>query len=286
MARIEGSWIAAVNQASHVKGSIHDEDRARQLGFTRAVVGAGMHIPLVTKEAVALFGQEWYERGFLEARFGVPMHAGDEIRLVLEDIEPSPDDERLLSLRLEKGDGSTPLTGFLGLLASASRPIAPWERDGARGASTNGRYDPLPFDAAGAVSPAKTMSFDAGESLPALRVVGDDCPWYASSSPWGPPILPTYRFVKLPRLASDLHPPPEALLDMQSSMNALFQVVHLGPVACAREYSMQATLVEKGYSGRTAFRTSEAIISDAGRAVARIRQMLRWVPQRAMLQFS
>jgi hypothetical protein len=284
MPRIEGSWIAAVNQASHVTGSIHDEDRARELGFEHAVVGAGMHIPLVTREVVRLFGQDWYERGFLKARFGAPLHAGDLVRLVLEDLEPTSADERLLSLKLEKPDGSTPLTGFLGLLRANSAPLAPWERAGAHSASSTGVYDPLPLDEIGSSFPVKQMSFDPKESLPALKVVKDKCGWYEESSPWGPPILPTYRMVKLPRLASDLHPDPDAALDMQSSMNALFQIVQSGPVLCGRTYAVQATLAEKGYSGRTAFRTSEAVIRDGNRPVARIRQMLRWIPQRAMLR--
>jgi hypothetical protein len=284
MTRIEGDWIAAVNRAGHVKGSIHDEDRAKELGFAHAVVGAGMHIPLVTRGAVELFGQDWYERGFLKARFGVPMHAGDEIRLVLEDVEPAEYDERLLSLWLEKRDGSKPLSGFLGLLASSDVSIAPWERAGERPASTDWTYDPLPDDPEGTVFSARTMRFEADESLPALRVVRDSCDWYETSSPWGEAILPTYRFVKLPRLSSDLHPAPDTALDMQSSMNALFQVVHTGPVRCGVDYSVQATLVEKGFSGRTAFRTSEATIRDGARPVARIRQMLRWVPQRAFLK--
>ncbi len=284
MAVIEGEWIAAVNQASHVTGSIHDEDRARELGFARAVVGAGMHIPLITRAAVAHFGAAWYERGFLQARFGTPMHEGDQVRVVLEEGQPAASDECLLAMRLEKRDGSTPLTGFLGLLKSADEPVAPWQREGAKTATTNGLYDPLPLDDVGSRYPARPMTFEPGESLAALRVVGDTCPWYAGSSPWGGPIVPTHRLVRVPRLASDLNPSTEAALDMQSSMNALFQVVHLGPVMCGRPYDVQATLVEKGYSGRTAFRTSEAAISDEGRTVALVRQMLRWVPQRAMLR--
>jgi hypothetical protein len=284
MAVIEGQWIAAVNQASHVTGSIHDEDRARELGFARAVVGAGMHIPLITRMAVDHFGAAWYERGFLKARFGTPMHEGDQVRIVLEDARPAESDELLLAMKLEKRDGSTPLTGFLGLLKSSDNPVAPWQRDGAKTATTNGLYDPLPLDDVGSRYTARPMVFETIESLPALRVVGDTCPWYAGASPWGGPILPTYRFVRLPRLASNLNPSPDTALDIQSSMNALFQVVHLGPVMCNRPYDVQATLVEKGYSGRTAFRTSEAAIGGEGRTVALVRQMLRWIPQRAMLR--
>lgn len=283
MTVIEGEWIPAVNQASHVKGSIHDEERARELGFERAVVGAGMHIPMVTKAPVSLFEMQWYERGFLKARFGSPMHDGDMIRLVLEDVNPSPSDERLLSLRIEKRDGSTPLTGFLGLLANLGQPLAPWQREGEGPSLSKAAYDPLPSDPIGTMYLPKAMTFEPEESLRALTVVGDACPWYSQSSPWGPAILPTYRFVRIPRLASDLTPTPDAAEDMQSSMNALFQVLHLGPVLCGRTYSVQSTLVEKGYSGRTAFRTSEAVVSDGGRTVAMVRQMLRWIPQRALL---
>jgi hypothetical protein len=282
MAVIETDWIAAVNQASHATGSIHDEARARELGFAQAVVGAGMHIPLVTKAAVSLLGPAWYERGFLKARFGVPMHDGEEIRLVLEDQAPAIGDERLLKLRIEKRDASVPLSGFLGLLASPDAPCLPWERPGEAAASNNGLYDPLPLDDVGDTYDPKVMEFEPAESLGALRVVGDTCPWYTGASPWGGPILPTYRFVRVPRLASDINPLPDAELDMRSSMNALFQVAHLGPVMCGQPYSVQSTLVEKGYSGRTAFRTAQATITEDGRAVAQIRQMLRWVPQRAM----
>lgn len=282
MAVIESEWIAAVNQASHAKGSIHDEERARELGFQRAVVGAGTHIPFVTKAAVSLFDRAWYDRGFLKARFGVPMHDGERVRLILEDMKPGLSDERLLSMRMEKEDGSTPLSGFLGLRGSRAAVIAPWERPGEQGATSNGVYDPLPSDKIGTLYEPQTMEFDTAESLRGLSVVGDDCAWYEGDSPWGGAILPTYRFVKLPRLASQLNPPADAALDMQSSMNALFQIVHLGPVMCGRPYSVQSRLVEKGYSGRTAFRTSEAVVSESGHTLAVVRQMLRWVPQRAL----
>ncbi len=282
MAVIESDWIAAVNQASHAKGSIHDEDRARELGFERAVVGAGTHIPFVTKAAVSLFDRAWYERGFLKARFGVPMHDGDQVRLILEDVKPGSGDERLLSMKMERQDGSIPLSGFLGLLASASQIVTPWGRAGEQPATSNGIYDPLPFDETGTLYEPQTMEFDSAESLRALSVVGDKCSWYETDSPWGGAILPTYRFVRLPRLTSSLNPPAEAALDMQSSMNALFQIVHLGPVMCGRAYSVQSRLVEKGYSGRTAFRTSEAVVSDSEHPLAIVRQMLRWVPQRAL----
>jgi hypothetical protein len=142
-------------------------------------------------------------------------------------------------------------------------------------------FDPLPRDEVGAQFEPTTMEFDASESRGPLRVVRDACPWYAGDSPWGGPIVPTYRFVRLPRLASTLHPSPDGAVDMQSSMNALFQIVHLGPVECGRPYTVAARLVEKGYSGRTAFRTSEAVVSDSGRQLALIRQMLRWVPQQS-----
>jgi hypothetical protein len=280
MAHIEGNWVGAINQASHIKGSIHDEARARELGFQHAVVGAGMHIPLVTKAAVELFGRDWYERGFLKARFGVPMHEGDEIRCVFEDLAPAASDERLLSLRIEKRDGATPMTGFLGLVKHADSRLAPWQRDGESPSVTRSSFDPLPADAIGSVSEPRSMSFEP-EDLPILRRIGDPCPWYDAPSPWGPSILPTYRFVRLPRLASDLHPTPDGSADMASSMNALFQIVHMGPVLCDRDYTVQATLVEKGFSGRTAFRTSEAVISEGDHAVALVRQMLRWVPERA-----
>jgi hypothetical protein len=279
MAIIEGEWVGAVNQAGHVRGSIHDEDRAQQLGFPHAVIGAGMHVPLVTKEAVALFGRDWYERGFLKARFGVPMYEGEIVRTVFEDLEPASSDERLLSMRVEKRDGTTPLTGYLGLL-KGSASLAPWERAGEVPSLTRASFDPLPADPIGSTFPPKVMRFEP-ERLAALEIVGDPSPWYEGESPWGAPILPTYRFVRLPRLASDLHPSPEGAADMTSSMNALFQIVHSGPVLCGRDYRVAATLVEKGYSGRTAFRTCEAVISDGARVVARVRQMLRWIPQRA-----
>jgi hypothetical protein len=282
MAVITGDWVRAVNQASHATGSIHDEDRARELGFSAAVIGAGMHIPLVTKAAVALFDRDWYERGFLKARFDEPMHEGDEIRCVLEDIPAEDGDARLLAMRIEKADGSMPMTGFLGLLKDSARVVAPWQRHGEAASVTHGEYDPLPNDAIGTTYPPKAMTFEP-ERLRSLELVGDPCPWYEGASPWGPSILPTYRFVRLPRLASDLRPDGEAALDMQSSMNALFQIVHLGPALLASPYSVQSTLVEKGYSGRTAFRTCEAVVRDGDKPLALVRQMLRWVPQRALI---
>ncbi len=69
---------------------------------------------------------------------------------------------------------------------------------------------------------------------------------------------------------------------IKAGMNGTFQLLQTGPMFCDQPYTLQATLVEKGWGKRSAFRTVEfGVTSAEGRRVAIARQKVRWLAQRA-----
>lgn len=270
-------WIEAINRSAHKTGSIHDDAAAQRLGFPKAVVGAGQHVPMATKAAVEVFGKDWYERGFMQARFASPMYHGERIRCVISEIEPTALDDRPFDLRVEKqGSDDVPFRGYLGLARSSAAAVAPWERPGARPVPAVGARDPWPEVALGTEFAEGRHTFGGDPRVEVLDQVDDRCPWYRGASPSGPPVITTTAFISASR-----HARAPAPIRMNSPMNAHYEVVHMGPVLAGTEYTFRARLVEKGFSGRTAFRTVETdVVAPDGRTLVRSRQMLRWFPAR------
>jgi len=235
----------------------------------------------LTPVLVDRFGSAWYERGFLKVSFVAPVYDTDEIRAVLEDLEAAPGDEVLVRAGLEKRDGSRAVAGYAGLARTADAARPPWQRPGEPPAAVpGGADDPLPEEAIGSGPPPRPLMVTVEESASRRGAAGDASPWYTEASPWDGPIVPTFMYLlvnlgnggRRPRAAEDR--------GARAGMNGTFQLLQTGPMFAGREYTLRSTLAEKGFSGRTAFRTAEFAIEDAeGRRIAWARQKARWFPR-------
>jgi hypothetical protein len=273
-----GGWTSAPNLSADATGSIHDDVQARRLGFASALVGGSVLCAFLEPRLVERFGRAWYERGFLQQAFLRPVYTSDEFRATLDDLEPGPTDESLLALGLEKRDGERATNGYAGLLVPAAPPVAPWqrpeqaERSAAAGGST---ADPLPEEPIGTAYPTRTVTFTPDDSASRRAAARDDLAWYTRRSSWGDPIVPSYMLL-LQAAQSGRGPGTSRI---RAGMNAVFQLLNGGPVFCGRPYEIRTTLADKGFSDRTAYRTTELSFTDAeGNRPAVLRQKVRWFP--------
>ncbi|HEY7294807.1 MAG TPA: hypothetical protein VH916_07180 [Dehalococcoidia bacterium] len=274
-----GSWRSAPNLSADAAGSIHDDRQARRLGFAAALVGGSVLCAFIEPRLVEQFGRAWYERGFIQQSFLRPVYTSDEFRVTLDDLSPGPADEALFAVGLEKRDGERATAGFAGLALPDQPPLAPWQRPDQPHAATSAvdgpAADPLPEEPIGTRYPARTVSFSPEDSAGRRSAARDDLAWYVQRSPWGEPIVPS--FMLLLQAAQSGRGPGS--FRIRAGMNAVFQLLNRGPLFCGRPYEIQTTLVAKGFSGRTAFRTTELALVDVdGNQPAILRQKIRWFP--------
>jgi hypothetical protein len=283
-ATYQGGWVNAPNLSADATGSIHDDAQARKLGFRAALVGGSVLVPFMTPALVEMFGPAWYERGFLKQSFVQPIYETTDFRVVVEELEPTEHDERLVRLGLETREGGRATAGYAGLARTAAGALAPWERPGEPPAAMPSRPedDPLPDEPIGATSPPRTIVVTPDVTASRRAAAGDTSPWYTEASPWGDPIAPSGIYIVLQWAVRDDQPRRDSGSNdrgTRAGMNGTFQLLQTGPLFANRPYELRSVLAEKGYSGRTAFRTMEHAIHDAdGKRLAAVRQKVRWFP--------
>lgn len=279
---VESRWVRAPNLSAEATGSIHDDAQAQSLGFEGALIGGSVTTSFMTPALTEQFGDAWYERGFLKQSFIAPLYGHEEFRIVLDELPAGSQDECLFSLSLEKRSGEQHTAGYAGLARSADDAVPPWERAGEPGTAAEPEDDPLPGQEIGTVYPPATRTISASdrENVRRRTASGDESPWYAESSPWGGPIVPTFMYTLMGLRAAG--PASDGSSGMRAGMNGTFQLLQTGPMFCDQPYTLQAKLVEKGWGRRSAFRTVEfAVTSASGDRVAIVRQKVRWLARPA-----
>lgn len=272
-----GPWSHAPNLSADSAGSIHDEEQARSLGFRGALVGGSVLCAFMTPLLIERFGSIWYERGFFKTSFIAPVYETDTIRVVLEELPPGNADEGLVSLYLEKESGERATAGYAGLAVSRESAAPPWQRPGEPEFAPVGTDDPTPEERIGDGPPDRALTVTPAESATRRAAAGDQSPWYADASPWGGPVVPTFMYLLVNLGNGGRRPAAANARGASAGMNGTFQLLQTGPMFANEPYTLASALVEKGVSGRTAFRTAEFTIADsAGRRVALARQKARW----------
>jgi acyl dehydratase len=71
--------VVAFNSAKTSENKIHDDAVARQYGFAGGLVPGVDVYAYMTHAAVALWGRDWLERGWMAARFLKPVYEGEEV---------------------------------------------------------------------------------------------------------------------------------------------------------------------------------------------------------------
>jgi hypothetical protein len=278
-----GGWTEAWNQAADMEGSIHDDEAARERGFPGGLVPGNLQLSLAQRALVETLGSAWYERGWLSFRWVSPVYAGEEMRVILEEVPRIPEDERSLTLRVERRDGGVLADGGAGLGPSRDQILPPWERRPAP-LHDSTAPEPLPEEPLGVEFPTRTIRLEDADVVEMLAEM-DPSPWYSESSPWGRPILPAVAFLAFTGQGHHTGPVIGPLCGpagnlIHAGMNGTLELVQTGPLFPGRSYERRAVPVEKGRGARTCFRILDIRLSEpAGRRVAHARWKEHWFPE-------
>ncbi len=273
-----GPWAYAPNLSAGSTGSIHDDAQARSLGFQSALVGGSVLCAFLEPVLRERLGRAWFERGFFKLSFIAPVYTTDEIRAVVEELEPLPGDEALVRIGLEKRSGERATAGYAGVYRSPADAVPPWQRPGEPPSfPPPPDADPLPEEPLGTAVPSKDLVVSIEESGSRRRAAGDSCPWYEEVSPWGGAIVPAYMNLLVNLDNGGRRPETAQARGARAGMNGTFQLLMTGPLFAGQPYTLDSKLAEKGLSGRTAFRTAEFTITDgSGQRLVLARQKARW----------
>ncbi len=93
--------IAPVNAAADSKGSIHDDEKAREMGFRGGFVGGSTILAYMSRLMHENFGAAWVETGTLNGRLRRPVYEGGEVTVEATIIEtPSNSNGRRVTVEL------------------------------------------------------------------------------------------------------------------------------------------------------------------------------------------
>lgn len=246
----EGNWRTLTNLAASSAGSIHSDERARELGFQRGFVPGVTISEAVMPAIIDRFGRQFVEGGWYHIKFTGPVYEDEEVREVAEPINGGD----AIQVYVETREGRVTSLGEAGLGTGAPWNVA---EDGTKGADTA-----FPKAKMGDVASASTITVTAEEALRQLDTAGNMVPWFRGQSPWGGAVVPWCLINGprgMPEWQQDEHVEAAAIY-------AEFWELSLAPMFQGQEYSASSKLVDKGLSGRTWYSTVEFEIKDKGGA--------------------
>jgi hypothetical protein len=98
--------VRAINSASESRGSIHGDEKAREMGYRGGLVPGVTVLGYMSRMMRENFGDAWTADGSFDARIRRPVYEGDEISVEGTAITPGPGDRVSVSLRVIDSEGS------------------------------------------------------------------------------------------------------------------------------------------------------------------------------------
>lgn len=221
-----GPWLGLKNTSAQKKGSIHDDEPARQLGFRGAFVPGSVVGCCAMPAILDCFGLDWFEGGWYDFNFVSPVYTSDKVRSVAAFSHDG------MACRVETEDDRLCCAGRAGLGYED-----PWSGAG-------GLEHIFPEARIGQTFEERTIDINRDQVQPMLDAAGDD------SSCWERLIHPQHLMgVALRTVDWDLVP----LVGVRApGMWAQHAIKVSRPMPYGR-YRLVEHLAEKGSSGRTHF---------------------------------
>jgi hypothetical protein len=256
--RYSGPLVSLANSAAGLKGSIHDDERARELGFRRGFV-PGTTLSLLVQDALAeVYGDAWFHGGWHDLKFIDAAYDDEPVR-----VELTGDRLECLDVQVRSEAGRLTCGGSAGL---GTTP--PWHAEvaGARA----GRA--FPSSVIGTAVPAFEFT-PRREHFAGSLCEGIRARWFTGSPVPAAPYAPSCALLPVSRQAQNAFANDGARMP---GMNARMQMLYLRPVRLGQSYVAQAHLADKGESGRTWFRTIGFSLDDAAGRVLLARHTIKW----------
>ena len=262
----EGRYRRLVNTAAEQKGSIHDDEEARRMGFRGGFVPGSVVGQSAFPAIVDAFEQSWFEGGWYSMTFVSPVYIDDEVHEVAQRTSDG------IAFQVVDRAGRLCCNGRAGLGTND-----PWDTTHDL---THGAEGALPGIEQGFEYLPHTFKPERDLCLGTVNSAGDETSWYREASPWGGPIVPPeYLQVVALHLMREPHQPRLAPLQgvHGPGMWAQHDLAMREPLLLDREYTIREKVADKGRSGRTVFLTYEFEIVEGERTVARGRHKAKWL---------
>jgi hypothetical protein len=239
-------------QRVHHAPSIHGDEAAAELGFRRGLIEGPTHFSQFAPLLHKAWGNEWFEKGIVSARYKAPVYDGDEVQATLT-LWPGATSADL-SLHNREGIELLRGTASIDHASISSRLTDEYKRTPASGARS-GPY-------IGMTSPRRRveLSFEdyLGELYPftlrqKLSAITEPSPWYTENqgkeSPWGRPIVPLEMISVMLRYNSGNFPfPVDYPLVQMFGEQKIF--LKSGPLFVNEPYEIQHRVVASKHSRR------------------------------------
>lgn len=235
MIEYRGRWKRLGNTSAASAGSIHDDNKAKELGFRSGFVPgsvvASAAIPLIFER----FGADWMQGGWFSFSFASPVYTSDEVQACGEDGEGG------LDLFVQTRDSRLCCGGQAGLGF-----VQPWRSGREPDAEVFPELD------IGFTFPKVDIVITREDVVPMLDAAGDEGAWYRQDSPWGGPVAPPEQLlpIALQTMRGTRLPLPGK---KGSGIWARHHISLREPLRYDQSYRFTQWLVDKGRSGRTLF---------------------------------
>jgi hypothetical protein len=188
MAIISSGICTPRNLSIDAKGSIHDDDTARQLGFRGGTVAGDIHLEQFGGILVSAFGQQWFETGSLSMYF---MHATSDAEPVEATLNTGDHHAPIINAQI-----SAHMTTPEGItVAEGTASIGTTDATSALDSRERRYVDPSTLKMlrhAAPGRPLETLTRIAQGEHQRLRhsrgIMTSPLDWYVNDSPWGGPI--------------------------------------------------------------------------------------------------
>lgn len=259
-----GPWRRLINTVP-AQGSIHDDAPARELGFKGAFVPGSVVSSAAMPAVIERFGPAWLEGGWFDFTFVSPVYVSEDVR----EEACWHADSQWLELRVVTRDDRLCMSGRAGV-----GDRLPWEPglDGSHDAENTFPELSLTF----AFEPREFV-IRLSDVLPMLEGSGDATPCYRETSPFGEPVAPPIRLMRLALDATRGYKLPIEGVK-QPGMWAEHALAVKAPIRYDTPYTLCERVADKGRSGRTAYLVYEfRLIEPTGDDVAVGRHKVKWL---------
>lgn len=268
---LAGSFRRPRNTSADVRGSIHDDATAKDLGFRGGTVAGSIHMEQFPPVLLRAFGERWFETGSLSTYFRNATTDGEPVRAFVRTPAAGAADAQVdVWMEDERGTQVLEGTASIGAPAEPSRLRAKLQER--RTAGELRMFGHLRAGAAAGPVPARLKPEVASSRQ---RVLTEPLPWYEGASPWGGAIANPGLVVQIMR------PVETALGLFRGKAVGLFgaiEVRHInGPVFVDRDYEVSGTVLAVGDTPKSEYVWYESTLHEPGgaRDVASMVMMMR-----------
>lgn len=266
-----GPYRRPRNMSADVRGSIHDDATAQNLGFRGGTVAGSIHMEQFPPVLMRAFGERWFEKGGLSTYFRNATTDSEPVRPYVRLPEPGASDTQV-KVWMERDDGMQVLEGTASIGAPSERSML---REVLTKPPKGKDLRILGHLEEGSELPSVPTSLSTEEATQRIDVMTEPLDWYRGASPWGGPIAHPGLVVHMMR---NVERGLELRRNPAVGLFGAIEVRHIdGPVFLERNYDVSGKVLMLGETPKSEYVWYESMLTepDGGREVASMIMMLR-----------